>query len=60
MTLKKAIEVLTHQTLARIPLGANDQLEAVALSIEAMKLVEYGRYHNMVLTSHPLPGETKE
>lgn len=34
--------------------------DAMCLGVEALKLIQFGRYNNMVLTANPLPGETKE
>ena len=60
MTILEAIEELRNRRDHWAAINDRDGVESSQLGIEALKLVQFGRYNNMVLTANPLPGETKE
>ncbi len=60
MKLQVAIEIKCRTGEEFLNTDPSDIDEADRLSIEALKLIQFGRYNNMILTANPLPGETDE
>lgn len=58
--IEKAIELLSYQVLARIPLDVDNEHDAIQLGIEALKAVELERETYAFERIDILPGETRK
>ena len=60
MKIEKAIEILTDESQSPRYLYDPERVQAMLLSIEALKRLRVGRLKGYDFFGHLLPGETKE